>query len=157
RLGTCAHAEVNPEGDTDEDHRKVIQKLFTVIGPRFADRPGGYTRVIKRHERRLGDGGRTALLELLKEGETKGRAPPRPPTAAPRPTPTPRPPPHPPPRGGPLRPSPVWTLPPPRRRPPRIPRTPERLERMSRAHEPACSWAFFWPCPPSFIQSSLTR
>jgi large subunit ribosomal protein L17 len=54
--------------------RDVIDKLFKEIGPRFADRPGGYTRIIKRHERRLGDAGRTAFLELLKEGETKVRA-----------------------------------------------------------------------------------
>jgi large subunit ribosomal protein L17 len=54
--------------------RDVIAKLFDDIAPRFHDRPGGYTRVIKRHERRLGDGGRTAFLELLKEGETKVRA-----------------------------------------------------------------------------------
>jgi large subunit ribosomal protein L17 len=54
--------------------RAVIDKLFKEIAPRFADRPGGYTRVVKRHQRRLGDGGRTAFLELLKEGETKVRA-----------------------------------------------------------------------------------
>jgi len=53
---------------------KAIAKLFSEIGPRFEDRPGGYTRIIKRHERRLGDAGRTAFLELLKEGETKVRA-----------------------------------------------------------------------------------
>jgi large subunit ribosomal protein L17 len=51
--------------------RATVAKLFDEIGPRFQDRPGGYTRVIKRHERRLGDGGRTAFLELLKDGETK--------------------------------------------------------------------------------------
>jgi large subunit ribosomal protein L17 len=51
--------------------RTSVKKLFDVLGPRFADRPGGYTRVIKRHERRLGDAGRTAIMELLKEGETK--------------------------------------------------------------------------------------
>ena len=51
-----------------------VSKLFKEIAPRFTDRPGGYTRVIKRHERRLGDGGKTAFLELLKEGETKVRA-----------------------------------------------------------------------------------
>src|ERR1044072_4126073 len=27
--------------------KKVVTKLFTVIAPRFADRPGGYTRIIK--------------------------------------------------------------------------------------------------------------
>jgi len=75
RLGTPANAEVKPpEGKAEADHRKVIVKLFTEIGPRFKDRPGGYTRIIKRHERRLGDGGKTAYLELLKEGETKVRA-----------------------------------------------------------------------------------
>jgi large subunit ribosomal protein L17 len=54
--------------------RDIVAKLFKEYGPRFQDRPGGYTRIIKRHERRLGDAGRTAFLELLKEGETKVRA-----------------------------------------------------------------------------------
>ena len=44
---------------------------------RFKDRKGGYTRIVKRHERRLGDAGVTAFLELLKEGETQHRAKPR--------------------------------------------------------------------------------
>jgi large subunit ribosomal protein L17 len=48
--------------------------LIKEVAPRFADRPGGYTRIIRRHERRLGDAGQTAFLELLKEGETKVRA-----------------------------------------------------------------------------------
>jgi large subunit ribosomal protein L17 len=54
--------------------RETIAHLFNEIGPRFQDRPGGYTRIVKRHERRLGDAGRTAFLELLKAGETKVRA-----------------------------------------------------------------------------------
>src|SRR5437879_4203102 len=75
RMGPMADAEVKPpEGEDEGDRRTIIQKLFSEIGPRFADRPGGYTRVIKRHQRRLGDGGKTAFLELLKEGETKVRA-----------------------------------------------------------------------------------
>ena len=53
--------------------RDMVDKLFSEIAPRFADRQGGYTRVIKRHERRLGDGGKTAFLELLKEGEVPKR------------------------------------------------------------------------------------
>jgi large subunit ribosomal protein L17 len=66
--------------------RDIVSKLFKEIGPRFQDRPGGYTRIIKRHERRLGDAGRTAFLELLKAGETKvrARAPAPPPAPAPR-------------------------------------------------------------------------
>jgi large subunit ribosomal protein L17 len=81
RLGPAADAEVKPHGDP-ADHRTIVQKLFADLGPRFKDRPGGYTRVIKRHERRLGDAGKTAFLELLKEGETKVRA--KAPAPAPR-------------------------------------------------------------------------
>src|SRR5260370_1679237 len=75
RLGTASNAVLKPPDLADKtgDPTKVIVKLFTEIGPRFKDRPGGYTRVIKRHQRRLGDGGKTAFLELLKEGETKVR------------------------------------------------------------------------------------
>jgi large subunit ribosomal protein L17 len=62
--------------------REAVAKLFTEIGPRFEDRQGGYTRIIKRHERRLGDAGKTAFLELLKAGETRVRT--RAPAPAPR-------------------------------------------------------------------------
>jgi large subunit ribosomal protein L17 len=73
--------------------KEATAKLFDEIGPRFRDRPGGYTRVIKRHERRLGDGGKTAFLELLKEGETKvqTRAAPAPRVTEPTPPPAPAP------------------------------------------------------------------
>ena len=76
KLGPMGHARplANEEDEAKHDDRKIIKKLFDEIGPRFKDRPGGYTRIIKRHERRLGDGGRTAFLELLKEGEVKVRA-----------------------------------------------------------------------------------
>jgi large subunit ribosomal protein L17 len=77
-LGSTSNAVVqppDPDDDKDEgDLRTIVQKLFSEIAPRFMDRPGGYTRVIKRHERRLGDAGKTAFLELLKAGETKVRA-----------------------------------------------------------------------------------
>src|SRR5262245_23507897 len=49
----------------------VLKKLFRELGPRYADRPGGYTRVIKQHYRRLGDAGETAVVELLKKDEKK--------------------------------------------------------------------------------------
>jgi len=63
-----------------------IKKLFNDIGPRYVDRPGGYTRILKRSTRRLGDAGETALIALLGKGEQKPkkeRAP------APRVEPTP--------------------------------------------------------------------
>lgn len=49
----------------------VVDKLLKEIGPRFKDRPGGYTRVVKRVDRRLGDAAPTAFIELLKAGEKK--------------------------------------------------------------------------------------
>jgi large subunit ribosomal protein L17 len=73
RLGpTATTRTLDDEGEHTGD--AVLKKLFDEIGPRFHDRPGGYTRIIKRHERRLGDAGRTAFLELLKAGETKVRS-----------------------------------------------------------------------------------
>jgi large subunit ribosomal protein L17 len=83
RLGPVGSKEMYKD-DGEPTGQTVLQKLFSEIGPRFHDRPGGYTRIVKRHERRLGDGGRTAFLELLKAGETKIQA------RAPRPAPAPR-------------------------------------------------------------------
>lgn len=46
----------------------LVQKLFSDIAPRFADRQGGYTRIVKLAEHRIGDGGDLVLLELVTEG-----------------------------------------------------------------------------------------
>ena len=46
--------------------REVTHKLFKDLGPRFATRPGGYTRIIKLGHR-SGDGAETARIELLSE------------------------------------------------------------------------------------------
>jgi large subunit ribosomal protein L17 len=43
---------------------EVADKLYSVLGVRFADRPGGYTRIIKTG-RRAGDGAEMAILELV--------------------------------------------------------------------------------------------
>jgi large subunit ribosomal protein L17 len=97
RLGPPSKAEVRPfvrEGEPSDD-RHIIAKLFNEIAPRFANRQGGYTRIVKRHERRLGDAGETAYLELLKEGETKVQKRSQPPAPArvtpPAPAPAPAP------------------------------------------------------------------
>ena len=46
--------------------RAVTHKLFTDLGPRFASRPGGYTRIVKLGHR-AGDGADVARIELLSE------------------------------------------------------------------------------------------
>ncbi len=43
----------------------VVGKLFSEIGPRYIDRPGGYTRIIRLSKKRLGDNGRLVLLQLV--------------------------------------------------------------------------------------------
>lgn len=45
--------------------RKAVKKLFEDIAPRFENRQGGYTRIIKLPDRRKGDGCELALLELV--------------------------------------------------------------------------------------------
>jgi large subunit ribosomal protein L17 len=47
----------------------VVGKLFSEIGPRYLDRPGGYTRIIRRSLRRLGDNGELVLLQLIGSDE----------------------------------------------------------------------------------------
>lgn len=44
--------------------KDVVRRLFDDIAPRFADRPGGYTRIL-RLGRRHGDGAELAILEFV--------------------------------------------------------------------------------------------
>ena len=46
----------------------IVQKLFDEIAPRYADRPGGYTRIIRLEERRIGDAGVQVIIQLVEEG-----------------------------------------------------------------------------------------
>jgi len=103
-------ALLQDRGMADEDgelkDQTVIQKLFSEIAPRYANRPGGYTRIIHLAERRIGDAGKQVLLQLVEAAkpaaETGGsrrrrrgakpapqQAAPAPEQAAPAPAPAP--------------------------------------------------------------------
>lgn len=58
-------AIIDNEGGQAVRKGTVVGKLFSELGPRYLDRPGGYTRIIRLSLRRLGDNGELVLLQLL--------------------------------------------------------------------------------------------
>jgi large subunit ribosomal protein L17 len=58
--------------------KKAARIVFEKIAPRYVDRPGGYTRILKLATPRLGDAGPRAMLEFVGGEVAAGRAqPPR--------------------------------------------------------------------------------
>jgi len=65
-LGGGKHRREKSRLGTKNEHQKlVIEILFDEIAPRFEDRPGGYTRILRLAQPRLGDAGTRAILELV--------------------------------------------------------------------------------------------
>lgn len=45
--------------------KKAVAVLFDEVAPRFVERPGGYTRIVRLSKPRLGDAGERAVLEFV--------------------------------------------------------------------------------------------
>lgn len=45
--------------------KRAVQVLFAKVAPRFVERPGGYTRIVRLPKPRLGDAGTRAILEFV--------------------------------------------------------------------------------------------
>ncbi len=51
--------------------KEAVTILFSVLGPRFQDRQGGYTRILRLATPRLGDAGARALIEFVGNGNDR--------------------------------------------------------------------------------------
>jgi len=84
-LITVAKRGLAEDGNNVHAHRQVakvltdpeiVKRLFNEIAPRFAERPGGYTRIVKVGQR-MGDGAEMAVIELVERApapaEAKGK------------------------------------------------------------------------------------
>jgi large subunit ribosomal protein L17 len=58
--------------------KQAVRILFETIAPRFADRNGGYTRIMRLAKPRLGDAGTRAILEFVGEHDRQVRRAPAP-------------------------------------------------------------------------------
>ena len=61
-----AKLKINTPSEFAQTKKLVLKKLFDELGPRFADRPGGYTRIIHMPARR-GDSAPMCLIQLVNE------------------------------------------------------------------------------------------
>ena len=57
------------------NNKTSVKKIFDVLAPRYKDRQGGYTRILKLSQRRLGDGGLQAEISLMAATTPEAAAP----------------------------------------------------------------------------------
>jgi large subunit ribosomal protein L17 len=50
---------------TKLNNKEAVKALFDVVAPKFKQRPGGYTRLLKIAELRLGDGAKEAIIAFV--------------------------------------------------------------------------------------------
>lgn len=53
------------------DNKNIVASLFNEIAPRYADRPGGYTRILHLAKHRIGDGAPQVIFELVESEMTE--------------------------------------------------------------------------------------
>lgn len=61
-----------PKGRLEFTAESVTHRLIQTIAPKYAERPGGYTRLIRLAERRLGDQSKLAIVQLVGDEESPG-------------------------------------------------------------------------------------
>mmetsp|Transcript_47890 Transcript_47890/g.70876 ORF Transcript_47890/g.70876 Transcript_47890/m.70876 type:complete len:152 (+) Transcript_47890:138-593(+) len=65
------------QADSVLREKPALSKLFEVLGPRYADREGGYTRILKLSKFRQGDRAPMAIIEYVdRPGEVRAARPP---------------------------------------------------------------------------------
>lgn len=70
----------DPNDSKNEKKRKefkdtVVRKLFRDLAPRFEGRNGGYTRIVKLSQTRVGDGSQLVILELVSDDDEERKTP----------------------------------------------------------------------------------
>ncbi|MFQ5591688.1 MAG: 50S ribosomal protein L17 [Phycisphaerae bacterium] len=63
------HRTGDPKGRLAFTAESVVHRLVDTIAPRYLDRPGGYTRLVRLADRRLGDKSTLAMLQLVGDEE----------------------------------------------------------------------------------------